>query len=281
MAIEVVSFPGELSTWDEKEQRYYFELSGETRPQVDARHAELHAGADGKQAIPAYVYSWTIGHGGFRGNARQRFDRLRRHDGFWGNLEDRPYAARAYMFFPVDCGWRVSELAATVNYMTPIDHQASFAERVAKDWQTIQPLVDDAAKLATSLGPTGTAASGSARMLSALAQMRINSVPQVAGFEWAATKVAFKRKGGGVMSGVEWALPASMFRELGGRLTGSLAVTFFPVRQQAADVGPEAPDLRPGSALAHAVVHGPGGKADWAPGENTFVELKIEPRIAG
>jgi hypothetical protein len=185
-----------------------------------------------------------------------------------------------YIFFPVDCGWRVSELAATVNFMTPVDHQASFAERVAKDWQTMQPLVDDAAKLASSLGPAGAAASGSARMLGALAQMKINSVPQVGGFQWAAGKVAFGHPGRGVMAGVEWALPKSMFRELGGRLTGSLAVTFIPMRQQAEEVGPEEPDLRPGHVLAHAVVHDPQGKSEWAPSDNRFIELTVEPRIA-
>jgi hypothetical protein len=280
MAIEVVSWPQDLLTWDEKVQRYYFELSGETRPQVDPRQVELQGGAGGKQAVPAYVYSWTIGRGGFRSKPRRLLDRLRPAEGFWNNLQDDPYAARVYMYFPVDCGWRVSELGATVNYMTPVDHQASFAERAAKDWQTLQPLVDDAAKLATSLGPAGAAAAGSARMLGALAQMKINSVPQVAGFQWAAAKVAFGHPGRGVMAGVEWALPRSMFRELGGRLTGSLAVTFVPMRRQEDAVGPEEPDLRPGTVLAHAVVHGPHGESDWAPGENNFTELKIEPRIA-
>lgn len=280
MAIEVVSWPKDLRTWDEKEQRYYFELSGETRPQADPRHAELQASVDDKQAVPAYVYSWTIGHGGFRSRPRRPLDRFRRPDGFWDKLEDDPYAARVYIYFPVDCGWRASELAATVNYMTPVDHQATFAERAAKDWQTLQPLVDNAAKLTTSLGPAGAAASGSARMLGALAQMKINSVPQVAGFQWAAAKVAFGHPGRGVMAGVEWALPRSMFRELGGRLTGSLAVTFVPMRQQAAEVGPEEPDFRPGNVLAHAVVHGPQGTSDWAPGPSTFIELMVEPRSA-
>jgi hypothetical protein len=280
MAIEVVSWPKDLRTWDEKEQRYYFELSGETRPQVDPRLAELLGGADSKEAVPVYVYSWTIGHGGFRQKPRRPLDRLRPPDGFWNNLQDDPYAARVYVYFPVDCGWRVSELAATVNYMTPVDHQASFAERAAKDWQTLQPLVDDAAKLATSLVPAGAAVSGSARMLGALAQMKINSVPQVGEFQWAAGKVTFGHPGRGVMAGVEWALPKSMFRELGGRLTGSLAVRFAPMRQQADVVGPEEPDLRRGHVLAHAVVHGPEGTPDWAPGPSMFIELIVEPRSA-
>ncbi len=279
MAIEVVSWPKELSTWDAAQQPYYFELYGETRPQADLHHAELQGGAGSTPTAPIYEYAWTIGHPGNPHHRDGMLDALRRPDGFWDNLED-PYAARVYVFFPIDCGWRVSELAATVKYMSPVDHQDSFLERAAKDWQALQPLVDDSAKLAGALGAAGPAASAATRMLGALAQLKINSVPQVAGFQWAAGKVTFGHPGRGVMQGVEWALPKSMFHELGGRLTGSLAVTFVPMRQQLDEVGPPELKLSPGRVLAHAVVYGPGGKSEWAPGQREFVELQVEPLLA-
>jgi len=44
-----------------------------------------------------------------------------------------------------------------------------------------------------------------------------------------AAKVTFgSPEHGGVMQGVVWTLPKSMFAELGGRLTGGLAVSFLP-----------------------------------------------------
>ena len=119
--------------------------------------------------------------------------------------------------------------------MTPVAHEETFMEKAAQGWQIIQPLVDGASKLASIAQPVaGAAAAQSAKVLGAMAQLKISSVPAIKGFEWSAGKVAFGNKEhGGVAQGVTWTLPTSMFQELGGRLTGSLAVSLIPDRKQA------------------------------------------------
>lgn len=82
------------------------------------------------------------------------------------------------------------------------------------------------------------------------------------------------------MQGVMWTLPKKLFEVLGGRLTGSVAVTFVPARRQAegyknATANTEVP--RPADLLAHAVVLGPGGPI-WAPSDvEQFVRLRVTP----
>lgn len=158
-------------------------------------------------------------------------------------------------------------------------------EKAAQGWQAIQPLVDDASKLASIAQPVaGSAAAGSAKVLGAMAQLRLSSVPSIKGFEWSAGKVAFGNKEhGGVAQGVMWTLPASMFKELGGRLTGSLALTMIPDhKQQLGQVGADGPAPQPQDLLAHAVVYDPDGhdQDHWAPAINSFVRLSIAPRVA-
>lgn len=96
-------------------------------------------------------------------------------------------------------------------------------------------------------------------------------------------KGAFSNKAhGGVAQGVMWTLPPSVFRELGGRLTGSLAVSFLPDHLQTVDkVAGEASRPQPEDLLAHAVVYSPEGhtKDHWAPASDSFVHLRIEPRL--
>lgn len=49
------------------------------------------------------------------------------------------------------------------------------------------------------------------------------------GFDWYAEKVTVPPAARhGVMQGVVWAIPREMFELLGGRLTGSLALSFIP-----------------------------------------------------
>ena len=182
-------------------------------------------------------------------------------------------------------GWRVKELAATIKYMTPVAHEETFMEKAAQGWQTIQPLVDGASKLASIAQPVaGAAAAQSAKVLGAMAQLKISSVPSIKGFEWSAGKVAFGNKEhGGVAQGVMWTLPPSMFQELGGRLTGSLAITLIPDRRQGeGGASTEPPDPQAQDLLAHAVVYHPDGHDHdiWAPAIDAFVHLAIAPRIA-
>jgi hypothetical protein len=86
----------------------------------------------------------------------------------------------------------------------------------------------------------------------------------------------------GVMKGVAWTLPRSMIAELGGRLTGSLAVSFLPDVQQrrdASDVASASPPPEAQHLLAHSVIYGPDGAEHWAPGQRQFIRLLVKPHL--
>ena len=290
MTIESASHPADLSQWDGTgDDPFYFEIFGDTSPFVDTTYAEVVATATADAAAqttlptPVYEYWWTIGHPGHRPEHSGILEHIKGPSDLWERLPDP--AARVYLFFPTGGDWRVKELAATVKYMSPVAHEQSFLEKAAQDWQVVQPLVDDASKLATAAGPiAGAAATGSAKVLGSLAQLKLSSVPPIKGFEWSAGKVAFGNKEhGGVAQGVMWTLPGSMFRELGGRLTGSLAVSFIPDHKQVGGtVSTEPPSPQPQDVLAHAVVYSPDGHESdhWAPASNSFVRLRVAPRLA-
>jgi hypothetical protein len=76
------------------------------------------------------------------------------------------------------------------------------------------------------------------------------------------------------MQGVVWALPKQMFERLGGRLTGSLALSFIPTKSQGSRNGEWTPEPLP--MLAHAVIYA-DGKQVWVPAKNKFVELLLTP----
>lgn len=67
-----------------------------------------------------------------------------------------------------------------------------------------------------------------------------------------------------------------MFELLGGRLTGSLAVSFIPARTAGEE--PQQPHALP--LLAHAAVYA-DGETSWVPAQNQFVELPLSPQGAG
>jgi hypothetical protein len=290
MTIESVSFPADLGQWDGSgAEPYYFEVFGETMPLVDTAYAEvvpvgssIDPGIQTTWPAPVYEYWWTIGHVGHRAEHSGFIEHVTGPSDPWARLPDP--AARVYLYFPTGGNWRVKELAATVKYMSPIAHEESFGEKVAQGWQTIGPLVEAASTLAGAVQPiAGTAATQSAKILGAIAQLKLTSVPAIEGFEWSAGKVALGDKQyGGVGQGVMWTLPPSMFRELGGRLTGSLGVSFIPDHKQNPGMAarqPEAPEAQ--DLLAHAVVYSPEGHDydHWAPGIHDFVRLRVAPRL--
>jgi hypothetical protein len=99
----------------------------------------------------------------------------------------------------------------------------------------------------------------------------------VKGFDWYVEKVTFgPAKGHGVMQGVVWALPREMFERLGGRLTGSLALSFIPSRAQSDAEQEWTP--KPLPMLAHAVVYA-DGKETWVPAKDKFIELLLRPNV--
>jgi hypothetical protein len=283
--IEVVSYPPDLATWNQAEHPFYLEVYGETEPLLDMTFAEVlpPAGdaATTAGSTPIYEYWWTLGHAG---NAPEHHHLWpERHDDqpIWKELDDP--AARVYLYFPIHAGWRIKELVATVKYLSPVHDQQSWSQAASEDWAKFQPVLEGAGSLAATLGPVpgiGTVVAGAAPILSALAKLKLGSVPQgVKGFDWSAGKVTFgSKEQHGVMQGVMWTLPKAMFELLGGRLTGSLAVSFIPSRPQSSVAAREwTPQAAP--LLGHAVVYVDHGKK-WVPGSSAFVELSLSPSIA-
>ncbi len=324
MSLKVVSWPEPLKTWKptDPQQYFYFELVGETSPALDESQGELaatpKADAGGVTGTRVYEYVWTIGrlgvwqhrpetpHGlvhGSRGD--EAFADIApevtlsgRAEEFWGKLKDP--AAHVYVYFPLAESWRVSELGATVKYLSPMPGDETFLDKTAKDVQALQPIVSAVGQLANVAAPgAGAVISSSARVIGALAQMKINSLPQTAGFPWAVAKTTFiwTRTEDGVekmtpMAGVAWSLPKTMFEELGGRICGGVAVIFVPVtaqQDQATTVEPqgtnaERHDTKPETPappiLARAIVHGPN--PIWSPPrdrDDGFIKLKITPAV--
>lgn len=224
--IETVSYPSALGDWNSESSNFYLELYGETTPQVDMSFAEIvPAGInpdDLKQAIPEkttasapiYQYWWNIGQSGNK-------DALALRD----HLKNP--AARVYLYFPLTAGWRIKEITATVKYLAPVKDNAAWLNEVFRVWDTTAPVVGGAASIARFIPGISTASP----YFSALSQIRLNEVPPVGDFEWYVGKVTTKY-GKDTLQGVMWTLPRKMFTHLGGRITGSLAVTFIPFQVQ-------------------------------------------------
>lgn len=279
--ITVASFPADLGEWDQNEHPYYLEVFGEAEPVLDMTHAEVipagGTGAATTAATPVYEYWWTIGHGGNKPEHRHLFGD-RKKVNLWHRLED--IAARVYLYFPISGGWRMQELVASAKYLSPVAHQSDWTEKAATEWQRMQPILAGAGQAASTLGVVpgvGTVAGGAAPILSAMSKLQVGNVPQdVKGFDWYVEKVTVPASAHhGVMQGVVWAIPKEMFELLGGRLTGSLALTFIPAGATAQR--PWAPLSLP--MLAHAVVYAKREHC-WVPAQNQFVELTLSPKIA-
>jgi hypothetical protein len=277
--ITVASFPADLGEWKQDQDPYYLEVFGEAEPLLDMAHAEVIPIGDSTAATarptPIYEYWWTIGHGGSKPHHRHLFESRRKAD-IWHRLDD--IAARVYLYFPISGGWRVQELAASAKYLSPVMHQTDWTDKAAEDWQHMQPILAGAGQAASALGVVpgvGMVAAGAAPVLSAISKLQVGAVPQgVKGFDWYVEKVTVPAAARhGVMQGVVWAIPKEMFELLGGRLTGSLAVTFMP----SAAVGQAQWEPRPLPLLAHAVVYA-DGETFWVPARNRFVELPLSPR---
>lgn len=286
MPIESVSHPADLATWDPESAHcapFYLELLGETSPLVDGSFAQLAtadtlSGQPGAPQASVYEYWWTIGHKGrptgASGLRRDRWTGRAREDWIWDRLQ-KDHAASVMVFFSADCGWRTNEVAAAVKYMSPVPHDPTVAERASSALTTVEPLLEDASKLVGLVQPAvGGVASKAAQSLDVLAQMKINQVPQVGGYAWAVSKITTISEREGVSFGVLWTLPGLMFKELGSRITGSLAVSFVPVSPQ----GQEA-TVKPGNVRAHAAIHPRGGDQIWVPSQATFIELDLSPIV--
>lgn len=224
--IETVSYPLDLADWNSDSSNFYLELYGETTPQVDMSFAEIiPAGInpdDLKQPVPErttatapiYQYWWTIGQSGNQ-NALAVRDHL------------KSTAARVYMYFPLTAGWRIKEIAATVKYLAPVKDNAAWLNDVFRVWDMSAPVAGGAAAITKFIPGLSTASP----YFSALSQIKLNEVPPVDAFAWYVGKVTTKW-GKDTLQGLMWTLPRKMFTHLGGRITGSLAVSFIPFQVQ-------------------------------------------------
>ena len=277
--ITVASFPDDLGAWDQDENPFYLEVFGEAEPLLDMTHAEVipvgGSASASTSPTPIYEYWWTIGHGGSKPQHRHLLEGRKKLD-LWHRLDD--IAARVYLYFPISGGWRTHELAASAKYLSPVAQQSEWTDKAASEWQRMQPILAGAGQAAPALGVipgVGTAAAAAAPLLTAVSKLQVGSVPQaVKGFDWYVEKVTVPPSTHhGVMQGVVWAIPKDMFELLGGRLTGSLALSFIP----AANVGREPWAARPLPMLAHAAVYA-DGETRWVPAQNKFIELPLSPR---
>ena len=278
--ITVASFPVDLGQWDQDQDPYYLEVFGEAEPLLDMAHAQVvpagGSAAASASPTPIYEYWWTIGHGGSKPQHRHLFESRQKVD-LWHRLED--IAARVYLYFPISGGWRTQELAASAKYLSPVEHQSDWTDKAAADWQRMQPMMAGAGQAASALGVVpgiGTVAAGAAPLLSAMSKLQVGAVPQgVKGFDWYVEKVTVPPAAHhGVMQGVVWAIPKEMFEHLGGRLTGSLALSFVP----SAAVGQTPWEAQTLPMLAHAAVYA-DGETSWVPAQNQFIQLPLSPKV--
>lgn len=252
--------------WNPSDRPFYLEIGGESAP---ISTADASAAATPR----TYEYTWTLAHPGGRPGSETHWHGFGRRDStrpLWERLAESP-AARVYMYFPTVSGWRVQEVTATVRYLSPARVHQGILDEIGKVLKVTSPLAADAEGVAKLL-PGGSLA---ANWLDVVAKLQVQSVPQTEQFGWSAEKVTMPGAtdgAGGIMDGVLFNLPRSMFEFLGGRITGSIAVT---VTQTAATVAT-------GNLLAHASVITDDGVSHWVPGvePNTsaeFLRLPITP----
>jgi hypothetical protein len=250
--IETVSYPLHLADWNSDSSNFYLELYGETRPLVDMSFAEIVPVGinpdDLKQTTPIqttavapiYQYWWNIGQSGNK-NALA----LREH------LKNP--AARVYMYFPLTAGWRIKEIAATVKYLTPVKDNAAWLNSVFRAWDVGAPVIGGAADIAKFIPGMSTASP----YFSALSRIKLNEVPPIDDFAWYVGKVTTKWNSD-TLQGIMWTLPRKMFTHLGGRITGSLAVSFIPFQVQQAGAiraATDEPIFLPQPIRAHARIY--------------------------
>jgi len=247
--------------WDPRSMPFYLELYGEDEPLIDTTFAEaLPAGTTaGKDsptftnAAPVYEYWWTLGF--HRDPApEKKFLRLMRarhgsrDDGGAENETRERFAepaAHVGIFFPTQVNWRVKEVTATLKFLTPLRDQHRLWQDISGNIAKLSPLLTDAASV-VGLVPGGTVASTA---LSTVARLQVASVPQTS-VKWSVEKTAPHDRSGRLLEGVEWVLPQNTFDVLGGRVSGSVAVTSMQ-----AQLGEETdPTPRGGRIMARAFV---------------------------
>lgn len=233
--------------WNPATAPFYLELYGETDPTVNLGFAQVlgsgpaddsHASAS-RGGDPVYEYWWTLAF--HRDQAREAghqrdkefFDRFNhKKDALRSATETTKPGPEAMSFedpaawiglyFPTTVNWRVKEIAATLKFLTPVTEQHQLWQDISDNIAKLAPLVADAGSLA-SLAPGG---SGASTVLSTVAKLQVGSVPQ-SSVKWSVEKTVHVDSNGKPWQGIEWRLPHDVFDILGGRVSGSVAVTFM------------------------------------------------------
>jgi len=228
-------------TWDPRSMPFYLELYGEDEPLIDTSFAEAlptgrsagQGSPTGTNAAPVYEYWWTLGFHRVRAPDTKLLGRLRVSHGSHddgGSGQETPQrfadpAAHVGLFFPTSVNWRVKEVTATLKFLTPLENQHQIWQDMSENIAKLSPLLTDAASVA-GLVPGGAAAS---TVLGTVAKLQVASVPQTR-IAWSVEKTAFQESGE-LLEGVEWVLPKNTFDVLGGRVSGSVAVTFMQAQR--------------------------------------------------
>ena len=268
--IEVSSAYPSVSSLNSDGLQPYLEVYGETEPLVCNDLAETLS-ADSKNndlqmeaGVPIYEYYWTLG-------ISNHLYELITH----GGKHDK--AAEVTLYFPLNGGWRVYEIVATIRYIRPLPHrdQENLLAKVADYWKTVSPVVESAAEVARNLPPP---LSISSTILHLLAKLQITALPPVEGLAWSIKRITGPVEKE-IMDGVRWTIPQEVFEVLGSRLTGSIAVFFHPSQDSAASV--KQAEFQPKAIRAEAVVYPPKSKDCHRAPENkdTYVELSIQPSL--
>jgi hypothetical protein len=250
----------------------WLEVYGETEPGLSWGAAKPPANGAG-----LYEYRWALGYLGSSSHLphQQRFPWPRRHQ---DGDSDQPKlaqladpAAHVRLYFAANSDWRVHETLATVKNLAPVQDERSWRQELAKDLETIQPLIGTAGQVAADA--TGMPELGS--IAETISRLKLTSVPQAPSAEWFVRRIDIVRSRN-LYHGIEWQLPLDLLNQLGSRVTGGLLVSFAHV-----DTGMVATDHSRG-LLAQAVLHyvKAGGKTEDKPipANEEFVELHLEPK---
>lgn len=291
--IEYVTWPPNLGDWTPGvDHCFYFEMFGETSPRLTPAYTQIPLPEEtgglkyGTNLAPLYEYYWSLGY--------IEVDEKCGLDSWCGELGDT--AANVYLYFPSAGGWRIEELVATIKYLCPAREHASHLQDAAQMFQTAQPIVEDASKLAGAVGSVllpgvGSIAAGAvpiaastAALLDVVARLKVTSVPPAGDYEWCTQKVTQHVQGEGLLHGIKWTIPKKLFVEFGSRLTGSIAVNIIPsvLQPPSGESDCVEPKRLPIRAKAAMKMH-PGHfhrsdcQSVWLPPDR-YLELEIEPQ---
>jgi hypothetical protein len=278
--LQTASYPASLpQTWDTETYPYYLELFGETQPYIDESYAEILPAGSSEGMTPQqgsyvsiYQYWWTVG-------CHQ--DTHKHYLPHENEGDEAAIWATISLYFPISGGWRMKELLPTIRDLKPFHEQVHGWQELSKTWNEIAPVFSGVAAL--PLRMVNPLMSIPLALLPSFSKLHINTVQPEKDCLWSVEKVSRLTKYG-LMQGVTWNIPKKLFRKLGGRLTGSLAVCFIPSqRQQSIEDLQRQAEYHPQPLLAQAVLGLAHHERRYIPAQSNpsspddFLELYVAP----